>query len=100
MKFFGNVFVSLRQVFLSELSTEDEFLTHADVTVQFVVDRGISHELVRHRPASFAQESTRYCNYGKDKFGNQITFIIPEFFEVGSPEWVLWRTAMEECENT
>jgi thymidylate synthase (FAD) len=48
-----------------------------DITVKFVCDRGISHELVRHRIASFAQESTRYCNYSKDKFDNQITFITP-----------------------
>lgn len=100
MKFFGNVFVSLRQVFLPELSTEYEYLTHADVTVRFVVDRGISHELVRHRPASFAQESTRYCNYSKDKFGGEITFIIPEFFEVGSPEWIAWERNMLVCEDT
>lgn len=47
------------------------------VTVHFICDRGVSHELVRHRVFSFAQESTRYCNYSKDKFGNEITFIIP-----------------------
>lgn len=47
------------------------------VTVHFICDRGISHELVRHRVFSFAQESTRYCNYSKDKFGNELTFIIP-----------------------
>lgn len=47
------------------------------VTVHFVCDRGISHEFVRHRVMSFAQESTRYCNYSKDKFGNEVTFIIP-----------------------
>lgn len=47
------------------------------VTVHFVCDRGVSHEFVRHRVFSFAQESTRYCNYSKDKFGNEITFIIP-----------------------
>ena len=47
------------------------------ITVRFVCDRGVSHELVRHRVFSFAQESTRYCNYSKDKFGNEITFIIP-----------------------
>jgi thymidylate synthase (FAD) len=48
-----------------------------DVTVKFVCDRGVSHEVVRHRVASYAQESTRYCNYSKDKFGNELTFIIP-----------------------
>lgn len=47
------------------------------ITVHFVCDRGISHEFVRHRAMSFAQESTRYCNYSKDKFGNELTFIIP-----------------------
>lgn len=47
------------------------------VTVRFICDRGVSHEFVRHRVFSFAQESTRYCNYSKDKFCNEITFIIP-----------------------
>ena len=46
-------------------------------TVKFICDRGISHEFVRHRVFSFAQESTRYCNYTKDKFNNELTFIIP-----------------------
>lgn len=47
------------------------------VTVRFICDRGVSHEFVRHRVFSFAQESTRYCNYSKGKFGNELTFIIP-----------------------
>ena len=47
------------------------------ITVRFVCDRGVSHEFVRHRTFSFTQESTRYCNYSKDKFGNELTFIIP-----------------------
>lgn len=46
-------------------------------TVRFTCDRGVSHELVRHRAFSFAMESTRYCNYSKDKFGNELAFIIP-----------------------
>lgn len=91
---------SIRPIYTDDLKSELEFLTHCDVTVRWVVDRGISHELVRHRPASFAQESTRYCNYGQDKFGGQITFIIPEFFQYGSLEWKLWKDAMEECEKT
>jgi thymidylate synthase (FAD) len=48
-----------------------------DITVKFTCDRGVSHEIVRHRLASYAQESTRYCNYSKDKFDGQITYIIP-----------------------
>jgi thymidylate synthase (FAD) len=47
------------------------------VTVRFICDRGVSHEFVRHRVFSFAQESTRYCNYSKDKFNNEVTFILP-----------------------
>lgn len=51
------------------------------VTVRFTTDRGVSHEFVRHRVFSFAQESTRYCNYSKDKFGNEITFIAPSWVD-------------------
>ena len=50
------------------------------VTVHFTCDRGVSHELVRHRVFSFAQESTRYCNYSKDKFGKELTFILPNWY--------------------
>ena len=53
-------------------SGHEAMLEHVSVTVKFVVDRGISHELVRHRLASFAQESTRYCNYSKDDFRTKI----------------------------
>ena len=52
------------------------------VTVHFVTDRGVSHEFVRHRTMSFAQESTRYCNYSKDKFGNELTFIMPSWLDI------------------
>lgn len=64
---------------LNDLTFQTEpFIGHKRrITVHFVCDRGISHELVRHRVFSFAQESTRYCNYSKDKFGNELTFIVP-----------------------
>ena len=100
-KIFDNLNIgSIRPVYTDDLKTENEFLTHCDVTVRFVVDRGVTHEIVRHRPASFAQESTRYCNYAKDKFGGEITFIIPDFFQYGSPEWSLWKTSMTYAECT
>ena len=54
------------------------------ITVHFVCDRGVSHEFVRHRVFSFAQESTRYCNYSKDKFGNELTFIIPRWLSLSN----------------
>ena len=52
------------------------------ITVRFTCDRGVSHEFVRHRVFSFAQESTRYCNYSKDKFGNEVTFITPCWMDI------------------
>ena len=52
-------------------------LEHVSLTVKFYTDRGVTHEIVRHRVASYAQESTRYCNYGKDKFNGEVTFISP-----------------------
>ena len=52
-------------------------LEHISLSVKFYTDRGVTHETVRHRVASYAQESTRYCNYGKEKFGNEITVISP-----------------------
>lgn len=55
-------------------------LEHGVITVKFTTDRGVTHELVRHRICSFTQESTRYCNYGKGKFGSEITVIEPFFF--------------------
>lgn len=55
-------------------------IEHAGMSVKFIIDRGISHELVRHRLASYSQESTRYCNYSKNKFGNEITVIEPCFY--------------------
>lgn len=57
----------------------EAMIEHSSLSVKFTVDRGVSHELVRHRIASFAQESTRYCNYSKDKFGKEITVIEPCF---------------------
>lgn len=53
----------------------EAMIEHSSLSVKFTVDRGVSHELVRHRIASFAQESTRYCNYSRDKFGGACNFI-------------------------
>ena len=76
----------------------DSVLEHAVMTVSFTVDRGVSHELVRHRLAAITQESQRYVNYSKEKFGKEITFIKPFFFEEGSPQYNLWAEAMADCE--
>ena len=72
----------------------ESVLEHESITVRFVCDRGVSHETVRHRIASFSQESTRYCNYSGNRFGNQITFIKPCFLEEGTDGYKLWKQAM------
>lgn len=76
---------------VNELS-ETERRVHQDVTVKFVCDRGVSHEIVRHRVASFAQESTRYCNYGLDKFGNEITVVRPSWCSKADDKYEDWRS--------
>ena len=74
-------------------------LEHASMTVKFVCDRGISHEIVRHRLASFGQESTRYCNYAKDKFNSEITVIKPRFFDEGTEAYDMWYDACKYAEK-
>lgn len=71
-------------------------LEHASVGVVFVCDRGVSHELVRHRIAAYCQESTRYCNYGKDKFGKEVVFVLPSNFSLWSEEQA--AVFMKSCE--
>lgn len=58
----------------------ESVLEHVNISVRIICDRGVSHEIVRHRIASYSQESTRYCNYSNDKFGNELTFIKPCWF--------------------
>lgn len=72
---------------------------HLVHTILFTCDRGVTHEFVRHRPASFAQESTRYCNYSNDKFGQEITVIKPCFYDENSKAFALWKKGCEHDEN-
>ena len=73
-------------------------LEHSTLTVRFIVDRGISHEIVRHRIASFAQESTRYCNYSGGKFDGEITVVAP-ITHMDDEEYLRWRASCEEAEK-
>ena len=75
-------------------------IEHASATVRIICDRGVSHELVRHRLCAFSQESTRYCNYSKDKFGNELTFIKPCFWNRGDAGYDHWVRAMSQAERT
>lgn len=81
-------------------SGHESVIEHEKISVKIICDRGVSHEIVRHRIASYSQESTRYCNYIKDKFGNELTFIKPIFWAEESPEYQIWFSSMENIENT
>lgn len=75
-------------------------IKHRHLAVRFITNRAVTHELVRHRPCSFLQESQRYCRYSQNKFGNEVTFIRPLFFTEHSDEYCLWQQAMLEAEKT
>ena len=74
-------------------------LEHYSFTVRFVCDRGVSHEIVRHRLASYCQESQRYCNYGKEEFGGDVTFIRPLFLDVGTQAYQIWENSCKAAET-
>lgn len=74
-------------------------LEHFSFSVKFTCDRGVSHEIVRHRVASYCQESTRYCNYANDKFGSEITVIKPLYLEPGTLGYDAWFMACQTAEG-
>lgn len=80
-------------------SGHESVIEHEKVSVRIICDRGVSHEIVRHRIASYSQESTRYCNYSKEKFGKELTFIKPCFWEEKSVLYEIWLEQMQEIEN-
>jgi thymidylate synthase (FAD) len=77
-------------------SGHEAVIEHVGATVRFICDRGVSHEIVRHRLAAYCQESTRYCNYGK---ADEITVIRPLFWAPGSEQFSQWQVAMSMCEQ-
>lgn len=81
----------------------ESVIEHCSITVRVICDRGVSHEIVRHRLASYSQESTRYCNYSKDKFSNEITYIKPCFWDENNEEnakkYEVWKNTMEFIEK-
>ena len=75
-------------------------LEHGNVTFRIVCDRGVSHEIVRHRIAAYSQESTRYCNYSQNRFGNELAFVYPSWVSEDSKERsndVKWLLLDEAC---
>lgn len=89
----------LTPITVKDLEGDLEHLVHHDVTLKFVCDRGVSHELVRHRVFSFAQESTRYCNYAAGKYGSEITVVRPSWCPQNSPERKTWERACLRTED-
>ncbi len=81
-----------------QLKTSERWV-HENISVDFEVDRGTSHEMVRMRECSFAQESTRYCAYQLDKFSGNITVIEPCFFKEGTKERFIWESACAKAEE-
>lgn len=81
----------------------ETILEHEKITVRIICDRGVTHEIVRHRIVSYSQESTRYCNYGSGKFGGEITVIEPCFWnsssEADKAKWAVWGAAMRATEQ-
>ena len=77
----------------------ESILEHATISLRFICDRGVSHELVRHRLASYSQESTRYCNYSKGKFGNEITVIEPCFWDESDLKYATWANLCSKAED-
>lgn len=85
----------------------ESVIEHENVSVRITCDRGITHEIVRHRLGSYSQESTRYCNYSGDAFGNQITVInLSSGFsydlsnETDARKFQVWQTAMNQAEES
>lgn len=83
----------------------ESILEHAAITFKIICDRGVSHELVRHRMASYSQESTRYCNYGKEKYNSELTFVYPWWwddnflYESSMEQVVKWYLLNDACRN-
>ena len=76
----------------------DAVIEHGSITVKIVCDRGVSHEIVRHRLASYCQESTRYCNYSNGRFGGEITVIKPCYLIAGEKEYAAWLNGCKSAE--
>lgn len=96
-----SVNISVQRLSLKEIDNLPPHLhlRHRQVAVKFIVNRAVTHEIVRHRPCSFLQESQRYCRYGSGRFGDRVTFIKPMFFPEYSEAYRLWEKAMLKTEQ-
>lgn len=97
----GNINDESAEKFISNIIKRghESVIEHASISVRVICDRGVTHEIVRHRVASYSQESTRYCNYTNDKFGNELTFIEPCFWGKSDENYKTWEKSMEQIEK-
>ena len=97
----GNIKEDSAEKFVKNIMNRNHMsvIEHESISVRIICDRGVTHEIVRHRIASYSQESTRYCNYSNDKFGNELTFIKPCFFDEGLEGYEIWEKSMQNIEN-
>lgn len=97
----GNITEDSAERFIKSIIARghESVLEHASISVRVICDRGVSHEIVRHRIASYSQESTRYCNYSNDKFGNELTFIKPCYWKETDINFIEWKKNMKRIEG-
>lgn len=88
--------------FVSKLikSGHESVIEHEKISIKIICDRGVSHEIVRHRIASYSQESTRYCNYFKEKFGKELTLIKPFYWKDDIDKYNVWMETMQKIEDS
>lgn len=99
----GNISEESSRIFIKNIIKRghESVIEHYNITVRIVCDRGVTHEIVRHRIASYSQESTRYCNYSANKFGNEVTYIEPCFWkdEADNKKIEVWLETMQYIEE-
>lgn len=97
----SNISDTSAEKFISNIikSGHESVIEHVGITFKIICDRGISHEIVRHRLASYSQESSRYCDYSGGKFGGELTFIKPCFWNEDDENYLLWLETMAMLEK-
>ena len=97
----SNISDTSAEKFISNIikSGHESVIEHVSITFKIICDRGITHEIVRHRLASYSQESSRYCDYSADKFGGELTFIKPCYWNENEENYLLWLETMQTLEK-
>ncbi len=98
----GNIREGSAEAFVKKIIQlgHESVVEHGSITVKVVCDRGVSHEIVRHRIASYTQESTRYCNYATEKFKSKVWVVKPNFLQKDSENYLWWKKSMETAAAT